>query len=383
MSFPLAPHTIFVTLAGSHAHGTAREGSDVDLRGVCIAPDAVRLSLFETFEQYDGPLEGDLDGLVRRRLEAHPTARHGAGGTIECVVYDVAKFLSLCAASNPNALEILFSDDGDWLHAGPAWRRLHGRRHLFLTRKVEQTFLGYAMSQLKRIQSHRSWLLDPPKAKPTREAFGLPSDGATLSRDDQNRIEQAIAERVRGYGIEDLDLPRPTRIALQERMADFWCDVLAVAEEEREDRTRAVATHALDLPSDVVSALNAEKRYRAAMKHWQSYDSWRSQRNRARAELEAEHGYDTKHAMHLVRLMRMGSEALEDGELRIRRDDAEELAAIRDGALAFDELLALADDLQGRMKHAAESSPLPADADRGTVDELARELIEQARPGVG
>ena len=31
--FPIEQHTIFLTLAGSQAHGTAREGSDVDLRG--------------------------------------------------------------------------------------------------------------------------------------------------------------------------------------------------------------------------------------------------------------------------------------------------------------------------------------------------------------
>ena len=55
--FALAPHTIFLTLAGSQAHGTARDGSDVDLRGVCIAPLALRLSLFGGFEQAEGPLD--------------------------------------------------------------------------------------------------------------------------------------------------------------------------------------------------------------------------------------------------------------------------------------------------------------------------------------
>jgi predicted nucleotidyltransferase len=32
--FPLEQHTIFLALSGSLAHGTAREGSDVDVRGV-------------------------------------------------------------------------------------------------------------------------------------------------------------------------------------------------------------------------------------------------------------------------------------------------------------------------------------------------------------
>ncbi|AEZ66297.1 hypothetical protein phiTE_131 [Pectobacterium phage phiTE] len=36
-------------------------------------------------------------------------------------------------------------------------------------------------------------------------------------------------------------------------------------------------------------------------------------RNAARHELEEKFGYDTKHAMHLVRLLRMSQEILETG----------------------------------------------------------------------
>jgi hypothetical protein len=139
---------------------------------------------------------------------------------------------------------------------------------------------------------------------------------------------------------------------------------------------RAVATHSLRLPPDVVSALNAEKRYRAAMKHWDSYQTWQTHRNPARAELERQHGYDTKHAMHLIRLMRMGLEVLETGNLRVRRDDADELSAIRDGAMSFDEILAQADSLRSRMEVAAQASLLPVDVDRDRVDELLGAMLE-------
>src|SRR4051812_44439280 len=195
--FKLEEHTIFLTLAGSQAHGTARQGSDVDVRGVCVAPLPIRVSLFKTFEQYDGDLPRGLGEQVIPRIKEHPTAAQGLGVKTECVIYDVAKFLSLCAAANPNALEILFASEADWLLAAPAWRRLHDQRTQFLTRKVQQTFLGYAMAQLKKIQTHRSWLLKPPAKKPSREDFGLPAHGGTLSADDQNRIEQGIAEKVR------------------------------------------------------------------------------------------------------------------------------------------------------------------------------------------
>lgn len=375
--FPLERHTIFVTLAGSQAHGTSREGSDVDLRGVCIAPLPVRLSLFQTFEQYEGALPEALEAAVLPRIAAHPTASRGLDVKTECVIFDLAKFVGLCAAANPNALEILFADERDWVYETPAWRRLHAARRQFLTKKVQQTFLGYAMAQLKKIKTHRSWLLNPPETKPSREEFGLPAAGGTLSRDDQNRIEASIADKIRSYGIDNIDMPKSTRIAVQERVEAFQRDLLSASDDDIEAHMRAVATHALYLPVDVVTALNAEKRYRAAMKHWESYQTWKNQRNPARAALERQYGYDTKHAMHLIRLMRMGLEVLETGELLVRRIDADELSAIRDGAMLFDELLSAATTLQDAMGRAALTTLLPNDVDLAIVDELVFELAQE------
>jgi predicted nucleotidyltransferase len=376
--FQVDRHTIFLTLAGSHAHGTARDGSDVDLRGVCIAPLSVRLSLFTAFEQYEGPLRGELAASVLPRLQAHPIASRGLDVKTECVIFDIAKFAGLCSAANPNALEILFADEKDWVFETPTWRRLQGERHRFLTRKVQQTFLGYAMAQLRKIKTHRAWLFNPPTKKPSREDFGLPVSGGTLGRDDQSRIEESIADKIRSYGIDNIDMPKSTRIAVQERLDAFFRDVLSDSDEDIDDRMRAVASHALSLPPDVVSALNAEKKYRAAMKHWEAYQTWKRQRNPARAELEKEHGYDTKHAMHLVRLMRMGLEVLERGELIVRRPDAAELNAIRDGAMSFDELLAAAARLEETMEHAAATTKLQDDVDRDQIDRLVLQLISEA-----
>jgi uncharacterized protein len=227
----------------------------------------------------------------------------------------------------------------------------------------------------KKIQTHRSWLLNPPARKPTREDFGLPAHGGTLSHDDQNRIEQSIAEKIRSYGVDNVDMPKPSRIALQERLDAFYRDALSASADDIEERMRAVATASLGVPSEVASTLNAEKRYRAALKHWDSYQTWKSQRNPARADLERAHGYDTKHAMHLIRLMRMGFEVLKTGELHVRRDDAEQLSAIREGALSFDELLVMAADLQQSMQNATATTVLPHDVDYERVDALLATML--------
>lgn len=379
MSLDLGRDTIFVALAGSHAHGTARPDSDVDLRGVCVAPLAVRVSLSRTVEQVEGALEGSLWDAIRPRLEAHPTAARGLGVRTEAVVYDVAKFVGLCATANPNALEVLFADERDWVHETPAWRVLHAERRRFLSKKVQQTYLGYAMAQLRRIRTHRSWLLHPPAREPTRADFGLPEAGTT-SRDVQNRIEQGIADKVRSYGIDTLELPKATRIAVEERLRAFWRDTLAVpGSEDLGDELRVVATRALELPHAVAQLLEAERRYRAARKHWESYQAWKAERNPARAALEERHGYDTKHAMHLLRLMHTGLELLETGELRVRSPDAARLTAVRDGSLSFDQLEAEAGALEGRMQEAAATTALPDRIDLDAIDALLLDLVRRGR----
>jgi predicted nucleotidyltransferase len=355
----LPAHTIVLALGGSQAHGTAGPDSDIDLRGVCIAPLSLRLSLHRTFDQREGPLPPALAATTDAALRARVGGDPARFEKVECAIYDVAKFLRLCEAANPNALELLFTDPGDWLLATPAWERVHSERHRLLTRKVQQTFLGYAMAQLTKIRNHRAWLLQPPKGPPTRAAFGLPEQGGRLSRDEQDRIERAIAEKRRAYSTDDIDMTPAARIEVR---GGF-------------DAMRQVAVQALAIPAEVAASLEAERRYRAAKRGWRAYETWKRERNPKRAALERAHGYDTKHAMHLVRLMRMGLEALQDGTLTIRRPDADELCAIRAGAWSFERLLEETAAIEAAMQVAAERTALPATVDGEWLDALAFDLM--------
>jgi hypothetical protein len=69
-----------------------------------VAPLPVRLSLVGSFEQYEGPLHGEFAALVTPRLAAHPMACRGLATKVESVVFDLARFVGLCAFANPNAL---------------------------------------------------------------------------------------------------------------------------------------------------------------------------------------------------------------------------------------------------------------------------------------
>lgn len=107
-----------------------------------------------------------------------------------------------------------------------------------------------------------------------------------------------------------------------------------------------------------------------AHKQWRHYWDWKANRNEKRAALEESHGYDTKHAMHLVRLMRMCREILETGEVIVQRPDAAELRALREGAWSYEELLSWAENMDAEMAELYEKSPLPHSSDIQKIDAL-------------
>ncbi len=308
------PTLIYETVHGSRAYGLAREGSDWDYKGIIVGPPA----------WYHGFLGGP------EQIEQGP----------DHVRFEVRKFFRLAAKANPTLLETLFTHDEDHVTVTAAGERVLAAREAFLSRKVEGSFGGYAVSQLKRIRTHRKWLLSPPKEAPTREEFGLPRR-SVVPRDQMGALE-AMREDGR---LKDVDLS---------------------------DRSSPQSPAGLNF----LEMLDRERGYKNRQREWEQYRSWLKNRNPKRSALEAAYGYDTKHALHLVRLLRMGAEILETGVVQVRRPDREELLAIRDGAWSYDELMEQAEALSAKVKAAARTSALPAVSDEAALNTLCAEVVE-------
>ena len=68
--------------------------------------------------------------------------------------------------------------------------------------------------------------------------------------------------------------------------------------------------------------------------------------------------------MHLVRLMRMGVEILRDHQVLVKRPDAEELLAIRNGAWSYDDLIKYAESMDKEVREVwYQKSTLPKTPD--------------------
>ena len=381
MNFDLFDHTVLVTRAGSRAYGIQTESSDVDIKGIAIPPEEYILGL-ERFEQADKPghfeeqrflalLSADeRDAIQRSRLE----------GTI----YEIRKFMTLALDANPNILEVLFCRDSDVLLQREAARPLREQRGLFLSAKAKHTFSGYAIAQLKRIKTHKRWLLEPPTHKPTREEHALPAE--TLIPADQLAAAEALVQKkLDSWEIDLSKVPDESdRIAIMGRFRETMSEIVAGIRtdiEAQHARWRA-AVKGVGIDDNLLAIMERERKYKTAKNEWDNYQSWQKSRNPTRAALEEKFGYDTKHGAHLVRLMRMCEEILVDGKVNVWRGDldADELKSIRAGSWSYEKLIEFAADTDARLEalYRAGGYRIAKQPDRHAVGALATTVVRSA-----
>jgi len=335
---------IFLCRAGSHAYGTNSAHSDIDTRGIFIAPPEYTLGCLKTVEQVEVPGE-------------------------DTVIYELAKFIKLAVDCNPNIIELLFTDDENILFIDPAFEKLREHRHWFLSGKARFTFSGYAMAQLKRIRGHHKWINNPqPEAAPELLDF------ATLIQPNGNIVEghaveafmnaflvKVNATTFRVFASSNFSKPPLSEDRKNIQYIDVDADRLAQARDLEFYGTLIVQ----------------QETYRIQHRMWKDYWHWKKNRNEARSALEEQYGFDTKHAMHLMRLLRMSHEILKDGEVIVRRPDAEELLAIRDGSFDYETLVSTAQQMDEELEELYKQTPLRHTADREAINNLYIEVVQE------
>lgn len=248
---------------------------------------------------------------------------------VDKVVYSLDKFVALAADCNPSIVEVLHVADEDVLVCDRFGEELRAIRDDFLSKKARFTFAGYAHAQLNRIKTHKAWLMDPPKGPPQRSEFNL-SETSRVSKSELGAYEAATRDGLR-----------------------------------------------IELPKDVLTLFTREKQFEAATTRYASFRTWEKSRNPARAALEAKFGYDTKHGMHLLRLMRMCREILLTGKVLVKRPDRDELLAVRNGQWSYDALIAAAEALEDECKALYETSTLRKEPDRTRLDGIIVDMTDR------
>ncbi|MFF5210931.1 DNA polymerase beta superfamily protein [Streptosporangium sp. NPDC000396] len=119
---------VLSVVVGSRAYGLDTEDSDVDRRGVYVAPTPLFWRLAKPPTHVEGPLPEQFS-------------------------WEVERFCALALQANPTVLECLWSPIVE--HATPAGEELIAIRDAFLSERAHQTFVGYADAQFRRLDPGR------------------------------------------------------------------------------------------------------------------------------------------------------------------------------------------------------------------------------------
>jgi len=356
----IEPRIIFDTVVGSRAYGIHNPDSDSDRSGVCI-PTSEYFFGFKKFEQFQSFPEKDR------------------------VSYDIRKAVSLILDNNPNMIDLLWVPDHCIVKSTPYWDIFRENRDLFLSKKCRWTFSGYAIAQLRRIESHRKFLLDPPTAAPKREDFGLkdfsrfPSSQlkavlyTSLELIPEESNPEFYAELTAVYK----DYVSPLFIKyVKDSERKLAMDWLQMAVTSQVKTLKSIAPYIKD---EYLEEATNEIAYFTVAQTWKQYCEWNKTRNRARATLEAKYGFDTKHAGHLVRLLRMGVETLQTGQVNVDRTniDAEELKEIRNGSWSFEKLKEYSGTMDDKLTRLYETSSLKKKPKVEAVQDLLVDVVQR------
>jgi len=350
--------------SGSHAYRLNTENSDLDYKGICIAPKRFYIT-FKTFEQKDKGWE----------VESSKNSLFPQLDNSDTVVYDIRRYLNLLQSQNPNILEMLWQDPDDYILLTDLSKTLVDNRKKLLSKRISGTFVQYARAQIKKMETHRKWLLKPPTNRPEWEDYGVSTSCLTSTQIEAfiEYLYLLIKDRIEYYQ-PSTDLHQ----ILNEKVD--WKGVLkqSVLPEDCIEMTQQI-TRASE---DYMVLLRSSQQYRADLKRWSNYQDWLVNRNVKRSEIERICGYDGKNASHCVRLMKMAIEGLRTGEIIVNRKKAGDVSLLLDikqGRLSYEEVHNMTNQLFAEAEYVLHNEcVLPDRIDYDFVNGLCGEIVERS-----
>ncbi len=409
---------IIECVAGSHAYGTNVEGSDFDKRGIFIGDKNY------TFGLYKIPSSNSQSLPVVSGKKICVVEDKGNGKDIELI--ELAHFLTLCSVQSPNIIEILWTDPEDIIFCQPAAQRLIDVRHQLLSSGAKDSFFHYANSQMGRIKGHSKWITKEDAA--VEKLITIANEGYTdliwieknfpekvfikvrkavksptnFTKNADHFLRDTVLNGVSTYGpqIQFYSKYLDTRGDIK-KIDDYEFFKQFYAVKVKDDTYRLyddclrddigpgifydhnkaqVSCHDSTIfeSQDYQGVLFVNReQFKKDIKKWKEYQTWVENRNPHRAELEFKFGIDTKHLAHLVRILRMGKEILAEGVVKVKRPDAEELIAIRNGAWTYEDAIKYAASMKEELEELYIKTKLRKEVDKEFLNKLYLETVEE------
>lgn len=147
-------NTLYLTMMGSEAYGVSSGDSDIDVYGVVMPPKG---DIFPHLNGYIfgfGPKPEPFTTWVQHHIDDKST-----GKEYDISLFSIVKYFHLMLECNPTMINSLFVPRRCILHSTRVSEHLRANRKLFLHKGCKHKFLGYAYSQMHKMDlktSHKN-----------------------------------------------------------------------------------------------------------------------------------------------------------------------------------------------------------------------------------
>jgi uncharacterized protein len=257
---------------------------------------------------------------VNLSIENKDKAGKNTQNAVDRKLYDFRKFVKLAMENNPNIIEQLFVNEPNIVYINDAGRALLAQKHQFPHKGLVKKFKGYAFSQKHKM------IIRTDKFHELDNAF--------------NYLKDYAGQKELLIELKDKCLP----------FMKFTNDFCAIGD------------------------LNLQKGI--FVKKAVSMIEERLSKVGSRKTLITKHGYDTKFASHLIRLLLEGKELVTTGEVIFPLSYKDTILAIKHGKWTIKEVLDYAEQLEAETDIATEKSELPSKPRFDEIEKFTIHLLE-------
>jgi hypothetical protein len=174
-SLGVYPLTI-ATVTGTHQYGFTSHDSDLDVRGVFIAPTVDGLGLIKKAKDH-AQMMSEIDGIE-----------------VDGVAFEIERFMSLVLKGSGNLIEELFSPIV--VREGPYLNQLREAVSANFSKQLIRHYIGFFENCVKKLKGEKK----PPEVKTALYAVRIALTGVHLMRTGQ--IEAHLPTLAEAYGCE-------------------------------------------------------------------------------------------------------------------------------------------------------------------------------------
>jgi predicted nucleotidyltransferase len=252
----------------------------------------------------------------------------------DTTIYGFRKFINLVSNANPNVLEMLGTKEEQLFTLSKEGKLLRDNVDIFLSKKVIHSFGGYATAQLRRLQNALARDNYPQPEKEKHIMNSIKNQMVTFC----DRYKEVVEEELKLY---------PDKSDKEDYDTEIFIDINLKHYPLRDLK---------NMYSEMSNVIT-------------DYDKLNG-RNKKKDELHL-----NKHAMHLIRLLIMGTEILEGNGLNTyRENDKDFLLDIRYSKYTYDEIFEFVDKYEKEFKYASDNTELPNKPNFNKINELVMEI---------